>query len=172
MLTRLFSPAQRWLLILIIVSAALLSACMDRPTKTDPAGSMAAAIVAATHQVTVTPISTAFVPCDNDAKFVADINLLDGTHLMPGTLFTKTWRVRNIGTCSWTTDYQLKFIGGSSLRESIVTLAQIVKPNDTVDISIALSAPATAGSYRGRWRLFAADGTPFGQTLFVEIAVP
>ncbi len=172
MLTRLISPARRWLLMLIIVSAALLSACADRPTKTDPAGSTAAATVAATHPVPVTPTSTPFVPCDNDAKFVADLNLLDGTHLMPGTPFTKTWQVRNIGTCTWTTDYQLKFIGGSQLHESIVNVPQAVQPNATVDISIVLSAPTTAGSYRGRWRLFAADGTPFGQTLFVEIAVP
>ena len=91
---------------------------------------------------------------------------------MPGTPFTKTWQVRNTGTCAWTTDYQLKFIGGSHLHESMMLLAQTVKPNDTLDISIALTAPATAGSYRGRWRLFAADGTPFGPTLFADIRVP
>src|SRR5512143_3278895 len=37
------------------------------------------------------------------AQFVADVTVPDGTSYAPGTTFTKTWRLKNIGSCTWTT---------------------------------------------------------------------
>ena len=34
------------------------------------------------------------------AQFIADVTIPDGTHFTPGAAFKKTWRIRNIGTCS------------------------------------------------------------------------
>ena len=50
-------------------------------------------------------------PCDL-AAFVADITIQDGATLSPGNEFTKTWRLKNTGVCTWTTDYALVFIDG------------------------------------------------------------
>ena len=61
---------------------------------------------------------TAFSPrpvaadsCDM-AQFVADVTIPDGTTLAPGATFAKTWRLKNIGSCTWTTSYAVVFTGG------------------------------------------------------------
>ena len=43
------------------------------------------------------------IPC-NWAQFVEDVSVKDGTVFTPDSLFTKTWRLKNIGTCTWTDD--------------------------------------------------------------------
>ena len=44
--------------------------------------------------------------CTDRAQFVADVTVPDGTRYDPGATFTKTWRLRNIGTCTWTTSWK------------------------------------------------------------------
>src|SRR5687768_151168 len=51
----------------------------------------------------VIPSSTVAVPastCDL-ARFIKDVSIPDGTVFAPGASFTKTWRMRNEGTCTW-----------------------------------------------------------------------
>jgi len=36
--------------------------------------------------------------CSDWAQFIADVTEPDGTRYDPGATFTKTWRLRNIGT--------------------------------------------------------------------------
>ena len=48
------------------------------------------------------------------AQFVADVTVPDGTRYDPGATFTKTWRLKNIGTCTWTTSYTLVFDSGDA----------------------------------------------------------
>ena len=134
------------------------------------AESMLTATVGARH--TSGPGQASATPCTDDAQFVKDVTVPDGTHFAPNAPLVKTWRLRNTGSCSWDGAYLLKFIGGEQMKGVSAALPQTVKPNETVDISLTLTAPGTAGSYRGRWRLFAPDGTPFGQTVFIDIAVP
>ena len=155
---------------LLVIAAQLLIACADRPAPipTATVGPPTAASSTATRAPALTPT----IECVDDAKFIVDVSVPDGTHMMPGTPFTKTWQIRNSGTCLWSIGYQLKFIGGPSLNGSSVNLPQSIHPGGTLDLSIALTAPITAGHYRARWRLFAADGTPFGPTLFTDINVP
>jgi hypothetical protein len=111
--------------------------------------------------------------CMNDSKFVLDVNVPDGTHLAPGAAFTKTWRLRNSGTCTWDTSYRLTFIAGEPMNgPQSMTLSETVLPGAEVDISIALIAPQADGTYQGQWQLVAPDGTPFGAKPYVEIEVP
>jgi hypothetical protein len=112
-------------------------------------------------------------PCMNDSVFVIDVNVPDGTHFAPGASFTKTWRLRNSGTCAWDASYQLTFISGERMNGSDSTpLGETVPPGGEVDLSIDLIAPGTNGAYRGQWQLIAPDGTPFGAKPYVEIVVP
>src|SRR5512134_797366 len=53
--------------------------------------------------------------CTDRAQFVADVTIPDGTRFSPGTTFTKTWRLRNIGTCTWTTAYTMVFDSGTQM---------------------------------------------------------
>ncbi len=125
----------------------------------------------------VTPPPPPSVDCDH-ATFISDINVPDGTVFAPNTAFTKTWRIKNIGTCTWTTSYQLVFVSGNQMGGSSPTnLTSTVGPNTSFNISVPLTSPATSGSYRGYWQLKNASGNLFGigyhadKAWWVDIAV-
>ena len=109
--------------------------------------------------VTVTvPPST----CDK-AQFISDVSIPDGTVMLPGATFTKTWRLKNVGTCAWTTSYQLVFFSGEQMgASSSAAFPKNVAIGETVDISINMTAPSAAGSYRGFWMFKNASGALFG----------
>ncbi len=52
--------------------------------------------------------------CDH-ARFVKDVTVADGTTYSPGAEFTKVWRLRNAGSCTWDTDYSLVFVSGDRM---------------------------------------------------------
>jgi hypothetical protein len=113
---------------------------------------------------TVTPGTVTVPPssCDR-AQFVADVNVPDGTVMAPGATFTKTWRLKNIGQCAWTTSYQLVFFSGQQMgAPASVPFTQNVAVGQTVDISVNMTAPSTPGSYRGFWMFKNASGALFG----------
>src|SRR5512138_45349 len=58
------------------------------------------------------PTPTTAGPCTNSASFVADVTIPDYTHLDSKEAFTKTWRVKNSGTCSWTSNYKAVYARG------------------------------------------------------------
>lgn len=106
--------------------------------------------------------ATPFSYCDW-AAYVKDITIPDGTILAPGTQFTKTWRLQNIGTCTWTTSYDLVFSSGELMSGSTaISLPKTVYPDQVVDVSVNLRAPATEGQHRGYWGLRDASGVIFG----------
>lgn len=98
----------------------------------------------------ITP-PTATQECDK-AQFITDVNILDGTVMTSGEVFTKTWRLKNIGTCTWA-GYSLVFDSGNSMGGAVSTAIGNTPPGGTIDISINLTAPAAAGNYRGYWRI-------------------
>jgi hypothetical protein len=100
--------------------------------------------------------------CDA-AAFIRDVTITDGTIISPGTTFAKTWRLQNVGTCTWTSSYALVFINGDSLSgPSSVSLFGNVNPGDSVDLTVNLVAPSQKGHYRGNWKLRNASGALFG----------
>ena len=126
---------------------------------------------------TLVPTATAIpLPC-SDAAFVEDVSVRDGTVLAPGTSFTKTWRVRNTGRCTWDTGYDLVYYDGSLLNApGVVRLPQVVYPGQTVDLSVEMFAPQSEGSYRSYWMLRDPSGVLFGlgasnQALYADIRV-
>ena len=106
--------------------------------------------------------AAAFSTCDQ-AQFIADITVPDGTPFSPGAAFTKTWRLKNIGSCAWTTSYALVFDTGTIMGgPAAVNLPSNVAPGQTVDISINLTAPSNAGHYIGYWKFRNSSGALFG----------
>ena len=100
--------------------------------------------------------------CDK-VQYVSDVNFPDGTVLQPGAQFTKTWRLKNIGTCAWAKDtYQLVYFSGEKMGASAAIFPKNVAVGETVDVSINLTAPSAAGSYRGFWMFKNAKGELFG----------
>ncbi|HWQ83756.1 MAG TPA: NBR1-Ig-like domain-containing protein, partial [Anaerolineales bacterium] len=97
------------------------------------------------------------IPC-NQAEFVRDVTIPDNTELQPGQSFTKTWRLRNIGSCAWTTGYSLVFLSGDAMGGASADMPQRVEPGSSIDLSVNLIAPNTAGTYKGNWMLRDRDG--------------
>ena len=96
------------------------------------------------------------------AEFVRDVNYPDGTYVAPGSTFTKTWRIRNVGTQAWTTQTQLVYVAGDPMNAYNVYIPYYVAPGNTVDVSVRLTAPTYGGTVSGQWMLQAPDGTTFG----------
>jgi hypothetical protein len=100
--------------------------------------------------------------CDA-AAFVDDITYPDGSVVAPGSTFTKIWRIRNVGTCTWNTSYSLAFANGERFSAAnSVALPGTVIPGQTVDIPVNLTAPSRTGNYVGYWKLRNPSGALFG----------
>lgn len=116
------------------------------------------------------PAATATTACDASA-FVTDVTYPDGTEVNGGDAFTKTWRLRNVGSCSWTPSYAVVFTGGAAMGgPAAQSLVGNVDPGQTVDLSVGLTAPTADGSYTGNWGLRNAAGVIFSH-FYVQIAV-
>jgi len=119
----------------------------------------------------IPPTSAPTQVCDK-AQFITDVTVPDGTEFSPGATFTKTWRLKNIGTCSWTPSYATIYASGEQMSgPASQALIGNVDPGQTVDISVALKAPSTPGTYTGYWKLRNAAGVLFA-TFYVQVKVP
>jgi hypothetical protein len=122
---------------------------------------------------TATPIP---IPCDR-GQFVKDLSVPDNTEIAAGTTFVKTWRIKNNGSCTWTSGYALVFYNGDAMSgpASAPITNGTVPPDSTIDISVTLIAPTTTGTYKGNWRLRNSGGALFGigenadQSFYVQI---
>lgn len=150
------------------------------PTRSATAGLTATLSLSATATLTPTGTAspTAEVALIDKAAFVADVTVPDGSPFPASTAFTKTWRVKNVGTATWTTNYALVFVSGEQMGgPAEVPLPANVKPDETVDISVALTSPQRLAFYTGFWQLRNADGEFFGvgaganEPLYVQIQV-
>jgi hypothetical protein len=111
---------------------------------------------------TLPPPSPTPLPCDS-AQFVGDVSVPDLATFTPGAAFTKTWRLRNTGTCTWTALYSLVFVGGDAMSSaSTIPLPGVVRPGETIDVSVYLIAPDSTGVYKGSWMLQNDSGLLFG----------
>ena len=99
----------------------------------------------------------------NQVQFISDLTAPDGSTFTLGAAFTKTWRLKNIGTCTWTTTYSLVWVSGDAIgAPGSVRLPVSVAPGQMLDISVKLVAPTTSGNFKGLWKLSNASGTQFG----------
>jgi hypothetical protein len=115
--------------------------------------------------------------CDR-AKFVKDVTVPDNTIVEPGASFIKTWRLKNVGECTWDRHYALAFVGGELLGAAgEAALQETIDPGGSVDISVNMVAPQSGGTYRSEWKLSNAAGEVFGtgknadQPVWVQIRV-
>jgi hypothetical protein len=119
----------------------------------------------ASASVTNPPAPDSLVPvsrCDA-IQFVDDVTYPDGSFVIRNNTFVKTWRIKNIGTCSWTPSYALVFSSGDSMNgPSSVSLSRTINPGETIEMSVTLIAPNKDGNYRGYWKLRNASGGYFG----------
>ena len=129
-----------------------------------------------TIQPTITHTPEPTQICDA-AEFMDDVTIPDGTIVKTGETFTKTWRFKNIGTCTWDASYTLIFDVGDQMNgPTSVPLPVSVAPGDVVEFSINFQAPDKPGSYRSYWRLRNPSGVMLpilhgykGKSFYVDI---
>ncbi len=142
----------------------------------------ATGVVTATPLATLEPTATAIptnnpfestpteIPCD-DAIFVDDVTVPDGTQMTPGQDFVKTWKIRNTGSCTWGTGYSAIFAYGEKMSGVAEPMTGAVAPGEEVEISVRFKAPDTTGEYSTYWRMANARSVPFGENIFMLIVV-
>jgi hypothetical protein len=133
------------------------------------------AAVIPTATATRQPVASATPVCDQ-AQFIKDVNIPDGSQLAPGASFTKTWQLENAGICTWS-GYSLVFDSGDSMGGIPQTIGNIQAGQD-VQVSVNFTAPTTPGTYRSYWRVRNSSGVLLpvlgghqGKSFFVDIKV-
>jgi hypothetical protein len=104
-------------------------------------------------------------------SYVNDVSIPDNTNMNAGQTFTKTWKVRNSGTCAWDAGFKFAFTGGDAMGGVTYTLPSSVPANTETDISVNMTAPNKTGPVRGNWRISTAAGQFFGDEVYVAIQV-
>lgn len=107
---------------------------------------------------------TAELPClKAGAGTPIDVTVPDGTKIAAGQPFSKTWRLENVGTCTWTRMFTIVFFSGNSLN-AIQThnLLGEVEPGEMIDITVEMEAPSKPGIYQSNWMLSDEAGELFG----------
>jgi len=141
------------------------------PTKTAAPPTVTLAISTSTK-----PAATKTPTCDL-GRFIKDVSIPDGTEFEQNETFTKTWQLKNIGTCTWN-GYTIVFDSGEAMDGPASTPIGTVTPNQEVNLSVDLKAPSSDGSYRGYWRikndkgvLIPISGGYQSKSFFVDIKV-
>ena len=76
--------------------------------------------------------------------------------------FDAVWTVKNTGTSNWEmSDVDYKFISGTQMQKyaAAYDLPVTVKPGETINITIDMTAPSSAGSYATNWALMKGSTT-------------
>ncbi len=109
-------------------------------------------------------------PC-NDAQFISE-TIPDDSEFDAGAGFTKNWRFKNTGTCTWNTNYKLVFKSGDQMgAPASKALSGNVAPGETVDIGVNMTAPANSGTYQSFWKLVDDNGDNLINNVWVKIKV-
>jgi hypothetical protein len=106
------------------------------------------------------------------SRFVRDGDVVEGTRVPLGAAFSKSWWVQNTGSNAWGTIYikQLDGIPVSTSGRFPVQRANLLHPNENVEITIPVKALARAGRYVSWWRL-EQQGKVFGDRLLLDFFV-
>ena len=121
---------------------------------------------ASTPTLTATPTETPIPEVAPEGCLVATYigeTVPDGTILATGQYFTKSWAIRNDGSCTWHKGYKLIYWGGDILGGSAeYEFFEDIAPGDTMNFPIQLLAPDTPGNYGGEWKIKSPSGWIFG----------
>lgn len=107
----------------------------------------------------------------NNSILLSDVTFQDNTVVSPGQAMTKTWKLQNTGSCAWTPTYKVSFVSGNAMGGATTPIGITVQPGQSGDISVAMTAPTTAGDAKGTWILTNDSGQNFGTTFFILVKV-
>ncbi|MQC27235.1 MAG: hypothetical protein DWG76_07290 [Chloroflexi bacterium] len=139
------------------------------PTFTQTPGASTATL--APTAVTLPSSTPAPIAC-NAAQLVSDLTVADNSLFSTGAKFSKIWRIKNVGSCTWDSGYRIRFTDGTNLAEkSSYPLPAVVKPGESVDVSVDMTAPNKTGTFRSSWSLVSDKDVTFGVGVNAKTAV-
>ena len=141
---------------------------MPTPTATSQPSPTATEAPSPTPTATVEP--TATPGCTLNSAYAADVSIPDNTVMLPGTAFTKTWRLSNTGNCPWPEEIEFRHVAGEAMAEVTSVAIDAIEPEDTVEVSVDMTAPDAAGRYQSDWRICEQEGECFGAQVYVLIS--
>jgi hypothetical protein len=153
-------------------SVGLTQTAFAMPTNTPTQTPTASLTPTATQRTTITSSAPIATSSCYGLTGVRDVTVPDNTPMVAGQTFTKTWLVRNSGTCSWEPGFKLVYFSGDVMGGSPYVLDKTVATGAEVELSIAMTAPSgKSGSIRGDWQMTTASGVYFGEEQYVIIQV-
>jgi hypothetical protein len=116
------------------------------------------------------PTSTGQAATAPDKMLYVSQTVADGTKVAPGTQFTQSWVLKNVGTTTWNSTYRVRFYGGNRLGVDDFEIGKTIAPNSTITLTVQMTAPDKVGQYNSLWVLTNNDGVNFGFfTLGLEV---
>jgi Ig-like domain-containing protein/carboxypeptidase family protein/CARDB protein len=111
----------------------------------------------------------------DSSTFVGE-TIPDGTTLLAGQSFTKTWTIHNSGTTTWNSNYRLKWVSGAGLsNHADIPVNGTVSPGANYTFNVPMTAPQNSGTYREDWKFTNGSGTTIpvssSNTMWVTIKV-
>jgi hypothetical protein len=135
-----------------------------------PAKTVTGATLPAAATATLAVVGTQSAPTSGDKMLYVSQAVADGTTFGALEGFTQKWVIKNVGTTTWDNTYLVRLYAGPNLGGNDGPLAQTVKPNGQITISMDMRAPDKQGEYTSVWVLTAPDGHNFGSfTLTIKV---
>jgi hypothetical protein len=123
-----------------------------------------------------------------DAAQLISVSITNGTLMMPRTVFTQTWTMKNTGTTTWTPGYNgytMNIVGRDSLGavplvaktftshtlSATIGSGTSVAPGAQATFTMSFIAPETSGSVTDSFQLNSASSVFFGPTNSIQIMV-
>jgi len=100
--------------------------------------------------------------CLEELTVLSESGYADASPASAGVIVERIWRVRNSGTCAWTTAYTLVPVEGISFGLDPIPLSGPVAPGEETDLRLEITAPADPGLHAGGWALRSPGGALLG----------
>jgi hypothetical protein len=139
---------------------------------TGESGATITPLPAASATTTLTPTKgPSPTPCVDLFEIISESGLVQGTKMDAARPFTKSWTLKNVGSCKWE-KYKFVFVSGSLLGSTTPLPVPITEPGGTADLNLNLLSPSIAGDFIGKWRVQNAKGDLFGPEMVYGLMIP
>ncbi len=157
------------------VQAGLTQTAAAKPTSTPtntPEPTATPTLTTPTSNVTNTPAVTTTATKQAAPDLAEVIGVSASATFSAGQDFSVTWTVKNTGNNTWKANYLVRcYTTAYCFNGQTISFGKEVKPGETIDLTIQLKAPSTAGDHNTLWVLTNADGTNFGRGLSYNFKV-
>jgi len=153
------------------LTATAFAAPTNTPVPTLTGAATLAALATSTGGIALGVTAPAATASCYGLSFVSDVSIPDNTPVTAGQGFTKTWKVKNSGSCAWDAGFKFAFTGGDAMGGSSYSVPSAVAAGAVTDISVAMTAPNKTGTVRGNWRMSTASGQFFGDEVYVQVVI-